>query len=43
MRTPKAWKVEMASLLATPRLSTSCAARSRISAAALLVKVMAAI
>jgi len=42
MRTPRAWNVEMASLLATPRLSTSCAARSRISAAALLVKVMAA-
>ena len=39
-RTPKAWKVQISTLPAA--LPTSLRARSRISAAALLVKVMAA-
>ena len=42
MRTPSEWKVLIASGAAA-RLPTSAAARSRISAAALLVKVIAAI
>ena len=41
MRTPSEWKVLMARSLAA-RAPTSALARSRISAAALLVKVMAA-
>ena len=41
MRTPSEWKVLMASPLAA-RAPTNALARSRISAAALLVKVMAA-
>ena len=40
MRTPKAWKVHINTSLAA--LPINCLARSRISAAALLVKVMAA-
>ncbi len=39
-RTPSAWKVQISTLRASR--PTSCLARSRISAAALLVKVMAA-
>ena len=39
-RTPSAWKVQISTFLASR--PTSCLARSRISAAALLVKVMAA-
>ena len=40
IRTPKAWKVQITTSLAARPIS--CLARSRISAAALLVKVMAA-
>ena len=40
MRTPKAWKVQITTFCASR--PTNCLARSRISAAALLVKVMAA-
>ena len=40
MRTPSAWKVQISTFCASR--PTNCLARSRISAAALLVKVMAA-